>query len=390
MLNLPTTSYRDMTIHESDLVVGTYGRSFWVLDDISPLRQITPEIPSEPAHLFKPADAIRVRRNVNGDTPFPPEVPHAENPPAGAILYYYLASKPSSDITIEISDASGRVVRHMSSAAIPPLNEPPPPVPDFWVEKPRPLPTEIGTNRINWDVRHDPPPAFSHTYEINAFPGETPASPEGELAMPGVYTIKLTVDGRSYTQTVNIRNDPRSPATSLDLKAQHDLQIKVLDAAKVAWDGYHQVAALRAAVADYVKSSTQEIADAAKAFDTRLAAVGGNPQGGRRGGGGGPAGGGPPPPPSFVAVQVALIRQFETLDPGDMAPNDPMQRAYSGACKDLSTVMVNWHGLDSTDLTAFNAVLSKNNVTPIPPASPALVAPACPAGSAHDTADRAR
>jgi hypothetical protein len=278
----------------------------------------------------------------------------------------------------------------MSSAPIPPLNEPPPPVPDFWVEKPRPLPTEIGTNRINWDIRHDSPPAFSHTYEINAFPSETPASPEGELAMPGVYTVKLTVDGKSYTQTVNIRNDPRSPATSLDLKAQHDLQIKVLDAAKVAWDGYHQVAALRAAVADYVKSSTQEIADAAKAFDTKLAAIGGNPQGGRRGGGGPAGAGSPPPPPSFVAVQVALIRQFETLDPGDMAPNDPMRRAYSGACKDLSTVMVNWHGLDSTDLTAFNAVLSKNNVKPIPPASPALVAPACPAGSAHDTADRAR
>ena len=81
MLNLPNTSYRDIEIKDNDLVVGTYGRSFWILDDISPLRQMTPAIASEPVHLFKPGDAMRVRRDVNGDTPFPPEVPHGENPP---------------------------------------------------------------------------------------------------------------------------------------------------------------------------------------------------------------------------------------------------------------------------------------------------------------------
>ena len=84
MLNLPNTSYRDIVIKDNDLVVGTYGRSFWILDDISPLRQMTPAIASEPAHLFKPGDAIRVRRNVNGDTPFPPEVPHAHESAASA------------------------------------------------------------------------------------------------------------------------------------------------------------------------------------------------------------------------------------------------------------------------------------------------------------------
>ena len=102
----------------------------------------------------------------------------------------------------------------MSSAPIAPLNEPPPPVPDFWLEKPQPMPTALGMNRINWDMRYDNRRRpFTHTYEINANPGETPASPEGPLALPGVYTLKLTVDGKTYTQTVTVKNDPRSPAS---------------------------------------------------------------------------------------------------------------------------------------------------------------------------------
>ena len=214
-LNLPNTSYRDIVIKDNDLVVGTYGRSIWILDDYSPLRQMTAAIASEPAHLFKPGDAIRVRRNVNGDTPFPPEVPHALNPPPGALVYYYLNAKPSSDITLEVRDAAGTVVRHYSSAPIPSLREAPPPfaVPDHWIAIPKPMPTATGTNRINWDIRYDAPPAFSHSYEINANEGETPASPEGPLALPGTYTLKLTVDGKSYSQTVTVKNDPRSPAT---------------------------------------------------------------------------------------------------------------------------------------------------------------------------------
>jgi photosystem II stability/assembly factor-like uncharacterized protein len=249
MLNLPTTSYRDIVIHDNDLVVGTYGRGFWILDDYSPLRQMTPAIASEPAHLFKPGDAIRVRRNVNGDTPFPPEVPHAPNPPLGAIIYYYLGAKPAGDITLEILDSSGTVVRHMSSAPIPPLPDPPPPVPDYWLEKPRPMPAEPGTNRINWNIRYDNPPAFTHNYAqvMGAVKGETPASPEGPLALPGTYTLKLTVDGHTYMQTLTVRNDPRSPALATDLRAEHALQMKLRDGAVEAWDGYKQVAAVGAA-----------------------------------------------------------------------------------------------------------------------------------------------
>src|SRR6185312_2812231 len=124
MLNLPNTSYRDIAIHDDDLVVGTYGRSFWVLDDIAPLRQISSDMAAK-TYLFKPSDAYRIRRDVNGDTPFPPEVPHAPNPPLGSVLYYNLPSNTSGPVIVEVKDSEGRVVRHISSAPPMPSNEPP-------------------------------------------------------------------------------------------------------------------------------------------------------------------------------------------------------------------------------------------------------------------------
>ena len=112
-LNAPNTSYRDMVVKDNDLVVGTYGRSFWILDDISPLRQVASSLGK--AYLFAPGNAVRARRNVNQDTPMPPEVPHSLNAPPGALIYYYLGSKPSSDITLDVTDSSGELIRHYSS-----------------------------------------------------------------------------------------------------------------------------------------------------------------------------------------------------------------------------------------------------------------------------------
>ena len=379
MLNLPNTSYRDMVIKDNDLVVATYGRSFWILDDISPLRQITPAIAAEPAHLFKPGDAIRVRRNVNGDTPFPPEVPHAENPPLGVVIYYYLGTKPASDITLDVMDASGKLVRHMSSAPLPPWTEPPPVLPDFWLEKPKPLPAEAGTNRVNWNLRYDNPPAFSHNYEINANPGETPASPEGPLALPGMYTVKLTVAGKSYTQTVNVTNDPRSPATAVELHAQHDLLMKQYEGAREAWDGYNQVTALRAALGNATRgSSDADVAAAAKTLDSTLARVGGAGGGGGRGAGGGGRGAGQPagvPVPTFAGMVTAMGRQMNSLDNGDMAPNEPVTRAFTAACADLRTVLTNWKGA-AKDVADFNAIAAKHGIAAL--ATPAaLPTPVC-------------
>src|SRR5439155_20221597 len=152
MLNLPTTEYRDIAIHDNDLIVGTYGRGIWVLDDFAVLRQLGAATLTEPAHLFKPSDAVRVRRNVMYNTPFPREVPQAPNPPEGAILYYSLGGKPSAEITIDVLDARGSVVRHLTSAETVPVREAArPPMESFWLAPPRALPTNVGLNRANWD-----------------------------------------------------------------------------------------------------------------------------------------------------------------------------------------------------------------------------------------------
>jgi photosystem II stability/assembly factor-like uncharacterized protein len=375
MQNLPNTSYRDMVIKDNDIVVGTYGRSFWVLDDISPLRQIKESMVADAAYLFRPADAIRVRRNVNGDTPFPPEVPHAENPPLGAIIYYYLGKEPAGTVTLDVSDASGNIVRHMSSAAIKKSAEAPPPVPDFWIERPQPLPTAIGTNRVNWNLRYDAPPAFGHSYEINANPGETPESPEGPLALPGVYTVTLTVDGKSFSQHVEVKNDPRSPASARDLRAQGNLQVRLLAGAKSAMEGYNQVAAMRALVAEITDSEpNQEVADAAEAFDAKLTAIGGSGGGGRRGFGGFGRGGGAPAAPTFAGVNSAMTRDLTTLDSGDMAPNDAQSNACTTSEKELVAVIKAWNAFNAKDVAAFNAILVKNKIKPLSGAS-AMITP---------------
>ena len=389
MLNLPNTSYRDIVIKDNDLVIGTYGRSLWILDDFSPLRQITAGIESEPAHLFKPGDAIRVRRNVNGDTPFPPEVPHALNPPPGALVYYYLGAKPSRDITLDVRDAAGNVVRHYSSAPIAPLNEPPLPVPNHWIATPKPMPVDVGTNRINWDIRYDSPPAFAHSYAINANEGETPPSPEGPLALPGTYTLTLTVDGKGYTQTVNVKNDPRSPASAADLLAQHELQMKLYQGIKTAYAGYQQVTNVRAQLAEIQKSNpppSPEIASAIAALDARLVAAAGE-RPGQRGRGASQGNPGPvPEPPAFATLTGTMIRQLETLDSGDMAPNDPQNRAFFVACSDLHGRIASWLAMNGKDFVDLNERLVKSGLKAIVPAKPAQLAmPVCAPGVGRGT-----
>jgi hypothetical protein len=372
MLNLPTTSYRDIAIHDNDLIIGTYGRGIWVLDDYTVLRQLTPQIAAEPAHLFKPADAVRVHRNVNADTPFPPEVPHALNPPDGAIVYYSLAAKPAGEVTLDITDAAGRLVRHMSSVPNAPVREAArPPEPSFWLAPPSALGTNTGTNRVNWDLRYDAPPAFVHSYEINANPGLTPPSPEGPLAPPGVYTLKLTVDGRAYTSTVTVHNDPRSLATAADLRAQHALLTKLDEGLHAAWEGYQEIASLRAAANSAASgSSSAEVTTALAAFNAKLDTVAGNPEGRgfRRA---------RENASNFVAVSGELVGQLNAQDTGDLAPTPGMLAAYGNGCADLRTAVSTWRTILSRDLTTLNAVFAPNGIRQVEAPHTSVALPVC-------------
>jgi photosystem II stability/assembly factor-like uncharacterized protein len=206
--NLPPSSMRDLQVHENDLVVGTHGRSIWILDGITPLRQLAAAARATTAHLFRPAPAYRVRWNLNTDTPLPPDEPAGENPPDGAILDYYLPAAAAGPVTLEVLDARGRLVRRFSSADTAAkdsgLN-----IPDYWIRPRQELSTEAGMHRFVWDLHYPPPAATTHSYPISAVYQNTWREPRGPWVLPGAYTVRLRAGGRSLTQPLPIRMDPR-------------------------------------------------------------------------------------------------------------------------------------------------------------------------------------
>ncbi len=221
--DLPSTSIRDLVVHQNDIVVGTHGRSFWILDDIAPLREAAR---MKTAYLFKPIDAFRLRRNTWTDTPLPPEEPAGENPPDGAIIDYYLPT--ASQVSIAIYDASGMLVRRYSSADVPVEVDPEINVPTYWVRATRIPSGTAGMHRFVWDYRYADPQAASHDYPISAIEHDTPRIPQGVLALPGLYTVKLTVAGQTRTQTFRLHMDPRVQISPSALHAQFDLASRIV------------------------------------------------------------------------------------------------------------------------------------------------------------------
>jgi photosystem II stability/assembly factor-like uncharacterized protein len=227
-LSLPTSSIRDLAITDNDLVVATHGRSFWVLDDLTPLRQLDAHVTDSDVFLFKPETAMRIRRDVNQDTPLPAETPLGQNPPSGAIIDYLLKSAPSGPISLEISDADGKVIRKFVSGA---------PAPAFpkllrftysWLRHPRPLTEHAGLNRFVWDLRYPSPPVLHPSHSIAAVVGQnTPTLPRGPLVLPGSYTVRLTVEGKSTTRELHVVMDPRVKATAQDLAEQLSLESRL-------------------------------------------------------------------------------------------------------------------------------------------------------------------
>ena len=241
-LNLPPASVRDLAVHDNDLVAGTHGRSFWVLDDVTPLQQLGDEVSRSHAHLFRPERAIRLRHSENRDTPLPPEEPHGTNPPAGAVIDYYLAAAAAGSVTLEILDRDGRLLRRFSSDE---RAEPPKEPPQFtsaWLPRAEPPTRHAGLNRFVWDLRYPRPPVDRYGYSIAAVVGQgTVEEPQGPLVLPGEYRVRLTVGSESDTQPLRVEMDPRVHVPAGALADQLRLALEI-------WNALADEDALRGAV----------------------------------------------------------------------------------------------------------------------------------------------
>ncbi len=216
-LNLPVTSVRDLVIHDNDLVIATHGRSFWVLDDIAPLRQITHDVSNVDCWLFKPDRATRITNDSFAGTPLPQEEPQAQNPAPGAYVDYYLRQPAEGEIVLEILDRHRKVVQRFSSRDKPPNPPPNLPIAPRWLPKPPRLSEQAGMHRFAWDLRYGAPSNTAPGDDIGGEGGPRWLRP---LAMPGTYKVKLTVNGRDFVQPLEVLMDPRSRATIADLTQQ--------------------------------------------------------------------------------------------------------------------------------------------------------------------------
>ena len=195
-MNLPTTPIRDLVVKDDDLVVATHGRAFWVLDDITPLRQINAQTEQTDMTLYQPATAVRL--HYFGEVPI--REPAGKNPPPGAIIDYRFKTAPKDEVTLDVLDAQGQVVRHLSSKESKEEAQPP-----EWPDQPQPvktIPAEAGMNRFAWDLRYDDPVQTPGAF----YAGEPP---QGPVVPPGDYQLKLTVNGRTQTAPLHVVIDPR-------------------------------------------------------------------------------------------------------------------------------------------------------------------------------------
>ena len=352
-LNLPHTSMRDLWIHENDLIVATHGRSFWVLDDLSPLQQLAPDTASDSAKLFKPDPAYRVRRDTYSDTPLPPDEPAGENPPDGAVIDYSLGPDISGAVKLEIVDEQGKVVRKYSSADKPEVSQEDLEkqlIPLYWLRPQRILSGAPGVHRWVWDLHYTTPNSMRHEYPISAVPGDTPRYPLGPIAPPGKYTVRLEAGGHTLSEPLTVKMDPRVKATMPMLEKMFQTELRL---SKTITETSGAILESRSAREQLEKISPRASGDTAAAikdFQQKLDAVAG-------GGGGGGRRGTRAAQPSLNAVNGAASALYGNIDRADAAPTPVQMSAEAANVKDLALVMKQWEELEHADLPALNAKL---------------------------------
>ena len=368
-LNLPTSSVRDLNVHGSDLVAATFGRGLWILDDISPLRQLDAKFASENAYLFKPETTVRVRWDNWEETPLPADTPSGENPPDGSLIYYYLKSSPSKPITLEILDELGGLVERYSSTPPAPDNTPGN-APDYWFAPPDVLPVKKGMNRFVWNLRFPYPLALNYNFRgrhidyieytlpDNSVPGKTPRhQPPGPIAVPGKYEVVLTVDGKQYRQPLVVQLDPRVHVAQSDLEAQLNLANKISQWMRMSYDAYNEIASMRAALIEREKnfSGNSQAKDATAALEKELVEIQE----------------GTDAVPGFGTVNRDLSRFIVMIESGDMRPAKPARDLAIQSCESLKNALTHWNRVNGEGLPTLNKMLEQSRLATVPTGKPA-------------------
>jgi photosystem II stability/assembly factor-like uncharacterized protein len=354
-LNLPTAIVTDLLVHGNDLIASTQGRAIWILDGVSPLRELDAISGNDAAHLFAPAPAVRVRRNQSKDTPLPPDEPVGKNPPTGALIDYWLAAEAQQPIGLEIRDGRGGVVRRFVSGEIVP------PLPaeryftERWVRPAPTLPIGAGAHRCVWDLRTSRPRVSRYDYSIAAVDGEdTPKLPEGMLVPPGRYQVVLTVSGREYVKPLVVEADPRVGIASSGLEAAMTFSRDVVGALFRQSRAESELREVRKQL-DAVKANSK--IEAIAAFEARIAPLNARDD---------------DQSPNIGAIGRNLVELQIDLEGSDRPPTQPQRDAFKLDATRLDRALALWQEVKTRDLTALNAALRGAGVNEVAlPSSPA-------------------
>jgi photosystem II stability/assembly factor-like uncharacterized protein len=345
-LNLPASSVRDLMIKHDDLIVATHGRGFWVLDNLTPLRQLSRN--QRENLLFKPQTALRVRVNLNTDTPLPPDEPAGENPPDGAMIDYFLLKDASGPVTIEIKDGKGQSVRKYSSADAPVEANPKRlKIPSYWIRPPQSVSTKAGMHRFLWDMHYTPVPDVEPEFPISATYRNTAPEATSPWAAPGDYTVMLTIGGKTFSQPLTVAMDPRVKTSAADLQEQFDLswqlyqlRLKLAPIGKKFDDIAEQLTKLKAKAAE-----RPDVTQKLEAFAQTLMKFG-------------PPHPRPGAPPSLFVLE-STTRLFNDIQGADAAPTAAVKDAVADLQTKVGPMMDAWHKLLESDLPALNQQLKQ-------------------------------
>jgi photosystem II stability/assembly factor-like uncharacterized protein len=353
--NLPHSSMRDLLIKDNDLIVATHGRSFWVLDDISPLRQLAD---LKAPFLFKPGNAWRVRRSTNPDTPLPIDEPAGENPPDGAVIDYALPQEATGPVTLEILDGAGKVVRKYASTDAPEatmeeLSKQL--IPLYWLRMPTTLPATPGMHRWVWDLHYTTPTAGNYEYPISAVPYQTPRTPQGPLALPGTYTVRLSAAGKVLSAPLTIKIDPRVYATAADLESLFAQQSKLAGMVSKSAAASMQVHSAQEQLAAVSKKVESPLKDAVEKLDKELDdLLNGQKKPGEV-----------EQSPGLDDVAGGSAGLYEQVGMADAAPTAVQVKAAEHASEELAEVLAHWQHSKESSIPALNHQLEAAHLPPL-------------------------